>query len=190
MDKKPRGAPRKYNRKKVLEYIAIEMAKGNRCLEDICTDEGMPASENIYLWVLEDTDEGRDLFSIFSRAQQLWCWAQNDRIIKICDDDSRDILEDVKHVEKEDGTIAEYITRKSDNTAVNRDKLRITTRQWAMTKLASKHFGEKVTQEMTGAEGGPIKYEQVVDRPPRETAEEWQARVQRQLEDKAKTVIQ
>lgn len=142
MNKRPVGAPRQYDRKAVLEKICIEMAKGDRCLEDICRDDpDMPCVENIYLWTAEDTDEGQELFKIFMRAQQLWCWAQNDRIIKIADDQSRDVIID------KDGN------PKSDNTAVNRDKLRVTARQWAMTKLAAKHFGEKVTQELTGAEG-------------------------------------
>lgn len=184
------GRPRKYNRKDVLNRIAYEMAKGTRSLHSICSDEGMPEVQNIYLWILEETEEGKELFDIFTRAQQLWCWAQKDIQIQICDDDSRDILEDVRHIEREDGTIQELVTRKSDNTAVNRDKLRVTTRQWAMTKLAAKYFGDKVTQEHTGPEGGAIQYKQVVDKPPAETMEEWQLRVQKEQAERAKEIIQ
>lgn len=187
---KKAGRPKAYDRKAVLNYIKNEMAKGDRCLQDICTDHDMPSRECIYLWVSEDTQEGRELFNIFRECQELWCWAQKDIILKICDDDSRDILEDVKHVEKEDGTIAEYVTRKSDNTAVNRDKLRVETRKWAMNKLLPKIFGDKVEQQLTGPEGGPIQYSQVVDRPPNETPEQWQARVQKQMEERARGKVE
>lgn len=174
----PAGRPQAYDRKAVLNYISTEMAKGTRSLEDICKDDAMPCVESIYLWVTEDTEEGRELFKIFTHAQGLWCWAQKEQIMKICDDESRDYYVDDKGI------------RRSDNTAVNRDRLRVQTRQWAMNKLLSKIFGDKVTQEHTGEDGGPIKYSQVVDKPPKETPEQWQARVQKQLEEKARQVIQ
>ena len=40
---------------------------------------------------------------------------------------------------------------------VNVAKLRIWARQWRAAKLAPKKYGEKVTQEHTGADGGPIE---------------------------------
>lgn len=184
------GAPFKYNRKEILNRVKVEMAKGTRNLDTICEDEGMPCVESIYLWITEETKEAEELFKIFTHAQELWCWAQKEIIIKIADDDSRDILEDVRHIEKEDGSIQELVTRKSDNTAVNRDKLRVTTRQWAMNKLAAKHFGDKVTQEITGQDGGPIQYASIVDKPPKETMEEWQARVQKEQTERAKQVVE
>lgn len=149
----PVGRPPIYNRKEILDRIKVEMAKGDRCLHDICQDEGMPTRESIYLWIAEETEQGRELLNIFREAQDLWCWAQKDIIIKIADDESRDVIEDVIHKENEDGSITEFVKRKSDNTACQRDKLRITTRQWAMTKLGSRNFGDKITQEHTGAEG-------------------------------------
>lgn len=36
-------------------------------------------------------------------------------------------------------------------------KLRIWARQWRAAKLAPKRYGEKVTAELTGANGGPIQ---------------------------------
>lgn len=45
---------------------------------------------------------------------------------------------------------------KSDNTAVNRDRLCIDTDKWLMSKLMSKKYGDKVQQELSGPEGGPI----------------------------------
>lgn len=162
----PAGAPKLYNRKEVLERLRTEMAKGT-AMDAACALEGMPTSESIYLWIQEE----EELFTIFMRAQELWCLAQKDLIIKIADDQTRDFQPDGE------GGI------KSDNTAVNRDRLRVQTRQWAMTKLAKKHFGDEVKNEHSGPNGGPIKYEGV-DRPPAETHEQWTARVKKQIKDK------
>lgn len=40
-------------------------------------------------------------------------------------------------------------------------------------------------QELTGADGAPL-FDRVVDRPPKETPEQWQKRVQKELEARAK----
>lgn len=46
---------------------------------------------------------------------------------------------------------------------VQRDKLRAETRKWLMTKLAAKKYGEKIQQEITGKDGGPIKTDSMPD---------------------------
>jgi len=50
------------------------------------------------------------------------------------------------------------------------------------------NWRDKIDQEVTGKDGGPIQYEQVVDKPPVETPEQWQERVQRQLEAKGRNL--
>jgi hypothetical protein len=46
----------------------------------------------------------------------------------------------------------------SDGTGdVNRDKLRIQTRQWLMARQHSQRWGDKVSQEISGPDGGPIQ---------------------------------
>lgn len=167
------GVPRKYNRKEVLLSLLDDMAKGDRCLEAIL--EGSPkypAVSKLYEWVAQETEEGRELREIFTRAQELWCRAQLRKTIEIADDESRDYYVDEKGI------------RRSDNTAVNRDRNRILARHWAMAKLAPKVFGEKIQQEVSGPNGGPVKYEEVIDRPPGETFEQWVARTKAQQEKK------
>lgn len=149
----PGGAPRKYNRKKILVRLMNEMAKGERDLNSICLDDGMPDDATIYLWVSENTDEGRELYEIFIRAQQLWCWAQKAKCIQIADDDSKDVLETTESYIDKKGNVTTVERRTSDNTPVNRAKLRVAARQWAMAKLTPKIFGEKVEQQITGKDG-------------------------------------
>lgn len=176
------GRPRVFNRVKVLEQFRLEMAKGTRNMEQICSDRGMPSPESIFLWVQDD----EQLLKIFMRAQELWCLAQRDITISIADDESRDYY-DIETTRKlKDGTEVTTRSKQSDNTAVNRDSLRIRARHWAMEKLAPKLFGAKVVQEQVGPGGGPIQYEELVDKPPKETPEQWQERVQRQLAERAK----
>ena len=146
------GRPKEYNRKEALERFRAEMAKGTRNMEQICQDPGMPCPESIYLWVQEDDE----LFKIFMRAQELWCLAQREIIIKIADDESRDYYE-IEHTRTlKDGSQQISKQKQSDNTAVNRDRLRVMARQWAMAKLAPKLFGDKVTTEHTGKDGEPL----------------------------------
>lgn len=164
------GAPRKYDRKAILTRVMHEMAKGTRNLDDICKDKGMPTSDSIYLWIAED----EELFRIFIRAQELWCWAQKDIIMKISDDCSRDVIENTVEVLEDDGEKTLIKTeRRSDNTSVNRDKLRVGSRQWAMNKLLSRIFGDKLeTKNTTTIE---VEY---IDKPNSESMEEWQKRVE------------
>lgn len=174
----PAGRPQEYNRKEVLERLRDKMATGVS-MQVACEDEGMPDRDSIFLWVQENDE----LFGIFMRAQELWCLAQKEVIIEIADNESRDYYEIEETKTSPNGTTTVSKRKQSDNTAVNRDNLRVKARQWAMTKLAKKHFGEEVKNELTGPNGGPIKYEPV-DRPPPETHEQWTARVKKQIKDK------
>ena len=44
-----------------------------------------------------------------------------------------------------------------DATAVARNRLRVDARKWVASKLKPKKYGDKMTQEHTGADGGAIQ---------------------------------
>ncbi len=44
-----------------------------------------------------------------------------------------------------------------------RDRLKFDARRWYLSKLAPKRYGDKITQEHTGADGGPIQSQATVD---------------------------
>lgn len=44
-----------------------------------------------------------------------------------------------------------------------RDRLKFDARRWYLSKLAPKRYGDKITQEHTGTDGGPIRTEGTVD---------------------------
>jgi hypothetical protein len=52
----------------------------------------------------------------------------------------------------------------TDSGAVAHQRLRIDARKWIVSKLLPKVYGDKVTQEITGANGGAIKTEMAVSR--------------------------
>ena len=44
-----------------------------------------------------------------------------------------------------------------------RDRLKFDARRWYLSKLAPKRYGDKITQEHTGADGGPIQSQATID---------------------------
>ena len=48
------------------------------------------------------------------------------------------------------------IADEATEETVNSSKLRIWARQWHASKLAPKKYGDRVQQEVTGADGGPL----------------------------------
>lgn len=50
-----------------------------------------------------------------------------------------------------------------DTGAVAKQRLQVDTRKWLLSKLAPKKYGDKITQELTGANGGPILTKDVSD---------------------------
>jgi hypothetical protein len=67
-----------------------------------------------------------------------------DELLEISDDNSRDYKSDTN------GNLS------ADHEHINRSRLRIDTRKWYLCKLAPKRYGEKVSVEATGGEGGPL----------------------------------
>ena len=67
-----------------------------------------------------------------------------EEIIEISDDSSGDELTD------EDGKT------RINSEFVNRSRLRVDTRKWLMARMAPKKYGDKITQEVTGADGTPL----------------------------------
>lgn len=55
---------------------------------------------------------------------------------------------------------AEEILDISDDSSIDpkRARLMVDTRKWLMSKMKPKKYGEKVTTELTGADGAPVQY--------------------------------
>lgn len=57
--------------------------------------------------------------------------------------------------------IADFVDK--DPAAVSKAKLQVDVRKWALSRMNPKKYGDKLTTELTGADGGPVKTEAVVD---------------------------
>lgn len=98
-----------------------------KSLREICRAEGMPAESTVRSWALDDRD---GFFAQYTRARDIGLDCRADEVFEIADN--------------VDGDAA-------------RDRLRFDARRWYLSKLAPKKYGDKVQQEVSGPEGGPVE---------------------------------
>lgn len=156
----------------IIEQIFEWVAQGNS--ENKFFDA--PGTPGWSTWCFYKSKADRDFQDRYARAKSSCFQVWQRKLIDIATDESRDLQPDGK------GGF------KSDNTAVNRDRLKIDTMKWIMSKLESKVYGDKL--DTTNESNISIKHENVVDRPTKETPEQWQIRVEQQMRARelAKTV--
>lgn len=93
----------------------------------------MPAIGTVLRWVGEN-DEFRDHYA---RAREIQAETLADAIVSIADD----------------------VT--PDPSAVAKARLQVDSRKWVASKLLPKKYGDKITQEHTGADGGPVQVQRI-----------------------------
>jgi hypothetical protein len=133
------------------DLICERIAEG-QSLRQIALHDGMPTGSTMMRWAaLGDTGDERyrEFSEQYVRAMCARADYMGEQIIDIADDASHDVFID------DDGN--ERVN--FDN--IQRAKLRIETRKWLMAKMKSKKYGDKITNEHTGANGGPIQTQDV-----------------------------
>lgn len=100
----------------------------------ICEMEHMPDPRTVYRWFREHDEFCQN----YARAKE----DQADYFVE-------DILQIADMARPDDVQVA---------------RLRVDTRKWAASKYKPKKYGDRVTQEHTGADGGAIKTEDVTQR--------------------------
>ena len=148
--KHPGGRPTKFT-KELGEEICRRIASGRTTLS-VSKDEDMPHRETIALWVLDE--KKKEFSDLYARARNLLLEHWSDEIVEIAQDDSRDVLETTTSYTDSKGNVTERDEKRSDNTAVNRDKLRTDSRKWLLSKLKPERYGDKL--ELNGKDGGPL----------------------------------
>ena len=118
-------------------------------VREIGRADDMPNAATIFRW-LPKHDDFREQYekAVEARTQYL-----ADEILYIADDGTNDWVER-KNAEGE-------ITRQVNVEAIQRSRLRVDTRKWILSKLVPKKYGNKVTAEITGADGGPVQTEEM-----------------------------
>lgn len=120
------GRPTDYSEELAADICAM-MASGSS-LRSICRSDSMPCESSVYLWLTKHPSFSEN----YAKAQKDRATAMFDDMLEIGDEVSE------------------------DPAAVAKARLRIDTRKWALARMDSKRFGDKVAQEISGPGGSPI----------------------------------
>ena len=134
------GRPTSYT-SEFAERILSELADG-KSLRTICAQhDALPHPSTIRRWIAQDIDGFRDKYA-HAKEEMLQAWAED--IVHIADESNHDTIE------TESG-------EHPNNEWISRSKLRVDTRKWLLSKLLPKTYGDRVSQEISGPDGAPVK---------------------------------
>jgi hypothetical protein len=154
----PRPSIRQYDHQVVTAHICAELQKG-RSLENICTtDEGMPTVAGFLKWVNTEPEVSKD----YARAREIGYLMLADEIVALSDKTHewvtvQELDPDGNPVFDEAGEpVLKKVLMPLSNDVIAHKRVQIDTRKWMLSKMLPKIYGDKLTQEHTGANGGPI----------------------------------
>ena len=115
----------------LADTICRELSSG-RTLRDVCRDEGMPPESTVRLWALDD----REGFAAqYARAREIGYHSMADELMEISDDGRNDWME--RRGDDDAGWVL-------NGEHVQRSRLRVDTRKWALSKALPKIYGDKL----------------------------------------------
>lgn len=139
---KKRGRPSK-NTLAVTAEICRRLGEGET-LRQICADAHLPNKSSVLHWLLDD-----EVFRAqYARAREIQAEHQLDEILEIADDSTND------WIERE--VASGRIERVLDHESVQRSKLRVDARKWAMSHTAPKKYGDRVQQQHSTDPDNPL----------------------------------
>jgi hypothetical protein len=140
----PGGRPSEFSQE-IADAICERLIDGES-LRSICKSDEMPSKSTVIRWLADDRYERFRVQYAHAREAQAETFV--DEICDIADDGSNDWM--VRNNPNNPGWV-------ENGEAISRSKLRVDTRKWAASKMAPKKYGEKITQELTGKDGGAIE---------------------------------
>lgn len=132
-----------------LADAICERLSHGESLRTVCRDDEMPSVATIFNWMR--SKEG--FLEQYTRAKEESADAMAEDILEIADNEVEQPLVVDGIPFQVDGKLVMI----KDNVSVNHAKLRVDTRKWLMSKMKPKKYGERVTNEHTGKDGGPIE---------------------------------
>lgn len=117
---------------KSAEEICKRLALGES-LRTICKDEKMPDISTVMAWILDP--EKAQFSEQYRRAREAQAENMFDEILEIADDGSNDYMTITK---------GDVTYNKEDTEVTNRSKLRVNARQWYLSKIVPKKYGDKL----------------------------------------------
>jgi len=130
--KNPGGRPTIFS-EELADTICERLALGES-LRAICRDDDMPAMSAVFRWLAAN----QSFKEQYAHAREAQADALADDILDIAD------------------------TAKETNEAVRKAQLRIESRKWIAAKLKPKKYNDRVINEVTGADGGPVQHDHMV----------------------------
>jgi hypothetical protein len=137
----PTGRPSDWNQE-IAQFICERISLGESLVR-VCQDPDMPERSTVYRWMIHH--EG--FSDMYARAKEAAMEMMAEEIIEIADDSPQCIVPDP------DGGVS----ARTDAAGIQRNRLRVDTRKWLMSKLAPKKYGDKIQTTLTGANDGPIQ---------------------------------
>lgn len=136
------GRPSDYG-PEIADRICERIADGES-VRSICADDDMPSKAAVFRW-LAAHETFRDQYA---RAKEAQLEHMADELLDIADDGSNDWMER----RNADGSTHEVV----NGEHIQRSRLRVDSRKWLLSKLVPKKYGDRVMNEHTGKDGGPI----------------------------------
>jgi hypothetical protein len=157
---KSAGRPQLYDREKIVAHVCEQLALGRSLLNICTTDPGMPDHMTVRIWVRDDNPAGTRQRYLSAREAGLSSMAED--IIDLSDKTHEWVM-----VQKTDrhgnlmfddkgAPIVEKRLIPLSSDTVAHKRLQVDTRKWYLSKVLPKIYGDKILQELTGADGGPI----------------------------------
>lgn len=140
--------PRQSEFTQEIADIICERITDGQSLRSICTDDAMPAASTVFKWLNEQPKFSEQ----YARAREAQADTLVDEMLDIVDDGRNDWV--IRHGDDDDAA-----GWRVNGEHIQRSKLRLEARKWMAAKLQPKKYGERVTQELTGKDGGPIQTE-------------------------------
>jgi hypothetical protein len=126
----------------ITTEICARLASGEPLIA-ICRDDGSPDVRTVYRWLAAH----EDFRLMYARAREDQADTLADQIIDIADNPMRG----VKTKTDEDGNV-----ETTEGDMIEHRRLQVDARKWIAAKLKPRKYGDKLSTELTGADGGPV----------------------------------
>ncbi len=135
-EQKKIGRPSSF-KQEVADKICEGLSQG-MSLRAVSRQEDMPSIPTILLWMSQNSS----FLEQYTRAKEVGIELLAEELIEIADDATNDYMER----KNSDGSVEMVI----DQENIQRSRLRIDTRKWALSKILPKKYGDRVEVANTG----------------------------------------
>tara|TARA_R100001443_G_scaffold54676_2_gene66088 strand:+ start:924 stop:1508 length:585 start_codon:yes stop_codon:yes gene_type:complete len=150
---------RKHNRQAVMNALCPLLENGMSLTAACAKLPEAPSSSQILDWVSAEPA----LAEQYARSRETGYKMIADEILAISDENYTTVEEDVVDeagnpvLDAKGVRLQRTVKVPLSNEAIARNRLRIDSRKWMLSKMLPKLYGDKLTTEHTGQDGGPIQ---------------------------------